>query len=143
MIFQTTLRKHQCCDLKAMFCFGTSVWWPELSGFLHRFNEAEYKRMLYHRLCPSFLSFLLFTRACHIFPLMWLLYLGYSRLHVHFLASEMFCHDFLLWDLNRSLSVVPSLLCISTGNFEIFHLFEQLWCYAVYFTHMLFLSSSM
>lgn len=128
-------------DLKGMFCFGSSLCWPRLSGFLDRPNEMGYTRMLkwlYHSLCPSFYLFLLFTRACHIFPLMWLLYLDYSRLHVHFLASEMFCQVFVLWDLTRSLSIVPNLLCIPIGGFEIFHLCEQFWCYVVYFTYKLF-----
>lgn len=95
-------------------------------------------KWLYHRLCPDFLSFLLFTWACHIFPLMWLLCLDHSRLNVHFLTSKMFCHVFLLWSLTRSLSIVPSWISIPIGNFEIFHLFEQLWCPAVYFRHMVF-----
>lgn len=42
MVLKTVFTKHQSCDLKGVFWFGSSVYWAELFGSLIRPIETEY-----------------------------------------------------------------------------------------------------
>lgn len=126
--FPTILGKHQCCDLKGVFCFGTCICWSGPSGFLDRPNETEYTRMLKwlcHSLSPSF-SLLCFSVGHVIFYhkfdcCIWTIAEVDIALHDNFLAaSEMFGHIFVFWELSISLSILPDLLCMPVENFKFF-----------------------
>lgn len=54
-----------------MFCFGTSVCWPELSGFLDKFNEKIQKNieMVVSQVMSKFFIFFVFHLGMQYLPI--------------------------------------------------------------------------
>lgn len=106
-------------------CFGLQFLFsgPNYLDFLTDLMKQKQKNVemvVSQVMSKLFFFFLLFTRACHVFPLICLLYLDCSTLRVHFLASEMFYHIFLFWDH----TIIPD-LCVLYRVCFIYH--RQFW----------------
>lgn len=144
LIFQTILRKHQCCDLKGVFALRLLFVFLDHLDFLTDLMKHCTKNvgMVMLQFNCKFFGFFCFLVRHVIFShkfdcCIWTMADVDIALHVYFLASEMFGHIFLFWKLSTFPSMYKSAL-YAHREFWIFHLLAELPCYVVYFICMLF-----
>lgn len=122
LVLKTVFRKHQCCDLKSVFWFGSSFRWARLFESLDRPIETGYTRtskLFCHSFILSFILSLFFILSSFVADVDIVLY-------VPFLVSEVFGHIFLneitvFWVFYPSWFVYPCGVFHPLAQF--FHLF--------------------